>query len=385
MSNFDHIFLYLLLFLFYYFWGKYYSHSKDNFNFWILAIVPILLYVFVVGSRYGWGNDYIYYKYRMEHALTYPEEQVGFRWLNQAILWMELDYVGGYMVYSLIFIVCAFVLMQSYKDESSYMYAFVIPATLLFVNFAIRQGVALGFVLLAIYFLNKKKWFGVILSIFIASSIHYSILITVAIIGINYLFFKKPINWKITIPLYLFFTFFYDIKQTAIVSKYIQYISLDNNFQRYIDKTDLWFGVEAIGEHFEQSLSAKIISSIFYIAIIFLGYYALKSKPNSRIVYIYNSTTIGIILLRIVYQFEILRRIVQPWVILYFIPLGYIIYVFINIQKNKTYFIENKSYNYIKRLLPLYKVGLFCILFYFLLYWGRFIFMSPNYLFFWNI
>lgn len=382
MSPSEHIVLYLILFSFYYLWGKCFSNQKDAIIYWVSAIIPILLYSFIVGSRYGWGNDYMSYKYKMEHAFTFPDEQIGFRWLNQAIDLMGLNFVGGYIIYSFIFILCAFILIRSYKKESKHMYVFLIPATFIFINYAIRQGIAFSFMMLALYFFNSKKWVLMIIAIIIGSIIHTSILVTIVMVGGIYILFKKPISWKITIPLYLFFTFIYDVSNTAFISKMLGDISLGNKFQNYIDSSDRWFGEQAIEDAFIQSMPAKILSSLFNIAIIYLGYYALKFKENSKILYLYNVSTIGMIFLRAVYQFEILRRFALPMVILYFIPLGYAIYVFGYIKR---FHINFQIFKFSKIPLSLYYTYVFIIVFYLILFLGRFIFLNQEAMFFWNV
>jgi len=59
MSIIEHIILFSLLFGVYAFWGKYLV-NKNDMAFWQAAIVPI-------GSRYGWGNDYFWYKAQFEN------------------------------------------------------------------------------------------------------------------------------------------------------------------------------------------------------------------------------------------------------------------------------------------------------------------------------
>lgn len=381
MSPIEHIILYSILFVFFYIWGKYNYNAQDEHVFWPMAILPIFLYSFIVGSRYGWGPDYFGYKYRMENAFTYYEEQVGFRWLNQIINLIGFNYVVGYIIYSLIFMFGAFILIRSYHKESKYMYAFLVPAILIFVNSAIRQGVALSFLLVAIYFMNKRKWLAVAIFILIGSSIHSVTLLPAIILLCFLLFIKQPLDWRITIPLYLFFTFIFDGSKIGFLADYLQYISLDNKFQGYIDKSDLWFSSDAANDIYEQGTFALIMSSGFYISIIFLGYQALKTKMNQQILFIYNSFVFSVILFRAVFLYEILRRIAEPIILLYFILIGYILYIY---DFNKVLVASNIE-SPDKRKDVIYRLGIVVILIYILLFVVRFIFMRPQSRFFWNI
>jgi hypothetical protein len=385
MSNFDHIVLFLFLFSGFILWGKYFSSTPKKVEFWIFAFIPITVYSLITGSRYGWGPDYIFYKYRLENALRYPEEQLGFKWINQTIKFLDISYVGGYIIYSFVFITCVFILIRSYNRSSIYMYYFVIPATLIFVTSAIRQGLALSFVFLGLYFLNKKKWIGVILCILVGSSIHSSILVTVVIIGAVYLFIKNPINWKISIPFYLFFTFLFNPSNFSFVSIYIsKYISLGNSFQSYIDNSDVWFGKEAANDIYNQSPFALFTSSSFYISIIYLGYITLKFKTHNQIVYIYNVVVIGLIFYRIGFNFEILRRIAEPMLMLYFIVLGYTFYIIYNIKRKNFHQSLINKHKFKNQLFPYYNFFIVSILIYLILFFGRFIFLNPTANFYWN-
>ena len=387
MSNLDHIILYTFLFIYFYLWGRYNSNVKNSKRFWISALVPILLYSVIVGSRYGWGPDYLWYKFRLENAFSFKEDQVGFKLLNQAITGLGFNFVGGYIIYSLIFVICAFVLIRSYGSESKYMYAFLIPATLFVVNYAIRQGVALSFVLLAIYFFYRKRWISLVICLFIGATIHTAIIVTAAGLGACFFLFKKPISWKITIPLYLFFTFLFDSRTLGFLAPLLQkYITLDNKFQSYIDNADMWFGVEGADKRYEQGNFALIMSSLFYLSVFFIGFKALKIKPSSRILFLYNSFVLGVIFYRAVFLFEILRRFAEPLVMLYFVVLGYGVYVFsaIVIDNQALTAESNHKLNLLRQNLPIFRVGLVFILVYLFMYWGRFVFMNPTGIFYWN-
>lgn len=386
MSIIEHIFLFLFLFLCMHLWGTTASRIKNGTTYWQLALFPILVYSLIIGSRY-WGADYLFYKFRLEHAFTYYEDQVGFRWLNQGINLIGLSYVGGYIFYSLIFIICGFILIRDFREESSYMYSFFVPATLLFITGIIRQGVALSFLFLAIYFFSRRNWLGLALSILIGTSIHTAFLITVFLLGGSFVLIKKPLSWKITIPVYLFCTYLFDYTSVGIIAPIIQkYLSFSNKFQTYVDSADFWFSAEAANTKFEQGVFASIFSSLFYISVIFIGYQALKFKPSNRVLYLYNSFVLGTILFRVVFLFEILRRFAEPLVMLYFIVLGYSIYVFSLIIKNKMKLLVEGKVNMqtIKRNILLYRIGMGFILTYLMMFWGRFIFLNPQYIFFWN-
>lgn len=378
MSIFEHIFLFSFLFIFYYIWGKFNFNIKNKYQFWLLALFPILLYSFIVGSRYGWGPDYFNYKNKFENTLTYPDSQIGFRWLNQGLYLLGFNYVGVYIVYSLIYIIGVFIFIRDYGKDAKYMYAFVVPFTLQFVSTFIRQGVALGFVFLALYYLNHKKWLWLILFAAISINIHSVSVIILGVICAIHFFIKKPLNWKITIPIYVFFAFVFDVNKMSFIADYVQYFSLDSHFSNYLEDGDKWFGKDAVQDQYTQSTFALVISSLFNVCVIYLGFFALKLKQKKAVIYIYNSMVVGMILLRMVFNFELLRRLAIPFEMLSFVMLGYILYVFGNSQGIIRYL------KFKKRPTLLYYFMIFCISVYLLMFYGRFIFLNPQAMFFWN-
>ena len=374
MSIIDHILLFSLLFLVYAFWGK--NNANRSTNFWAAAIVPILLYVFIVGSRYGWGVDYPWYKFQFENV-RYIKDQIVFKWLNQFLGYIGFNYVGAFMAYAFIFIVCAFVFLRSFGESSMYMYCFFVPATMFISAHTIRQGVGLAFVFLALAFFYQKRWLYIALVTLIAFNIHSAVIVTlVVILGIYYVF-RRPIHYWLSIPLYLFFTFAFDVTKMGFIAGLLsKYVRLGNKFQGYIDNSDRWFGSEAIHESWVQSTFALTASSLFHIFLFYLGYQALKLRVNKQVLCMYHTVVFGCIFLRAAFLNEILRRIAEAWVMFYFVPLGYIFYVYFQDCKQE----ENDES---RRLKKHFQVGITFILAYLLMYWGRFTFFNERADFFW--
>lgn len=334
-----------------------------------------MLYSFILGCRYGWGNDYLFYKYRFENPYGYADEDEGYRLLNIFLNDIGCNYVGAFVAYSLIFIVSAFIWIKDYK-ENRYMLALFLPATLIFSTFPIRQAVAHSFVFLAFHFLNKKQWLLLLMMILCMYNIHASSVITISLCGILFLVGEKMIPWKISIPIYIIVTLASDIFSTHIFNFFdsiLPSISLDNKFQNYIDNSDRWFGEESVNEEWKQGTFTLFLSMAFHISIIYIGYIALKYRPKGKIFYIYNSMYVGFLLLRMFFTVELLRRIANPFVMLYFVPLGYALS-----------FLNNNIRRLGKKERFLCRASVSFVVIYLVLYWGRFILRSPNYIFFWN-
>ena len=374
MSNLDHIVLFTLLFAVFFFITKW-NQKFLNKHFWAIASVPILAYSLVLGCRYGWGHDYLWYKRRFENPYWYADEDPGFRILNLFLQDIGFNYVGAFIFYSFVLIVGAYVLVRDYK-ENKYMLALFLPATLLFSTFPIRQAVAHAFVFLGFHFLNKRKWIWSVFMIVCMYSIHPSSIITFAVCSALFFVVKKPFPYQILIPIYIVVTVAADIFSAYFFnffSNISSYLVLDNKFQNYLDKSEIWFGTEGMNEDWEQGTLALFLSMAFHTSMIYIGGIALKYRPNNLVVYFYNGMIVGLLLLRLFFTLEILKRIANPFVLLYFIPTGYAIS-----------FICDNTYKLTKKEKLLCRFSVTSILIYLVLYWGRFILQSPGYKFFWN-
>ena len=375
MSNISHIILYVFLFfVFYSFILK--KQNYINKNYIYVVIIPILIYSLVVGMRYGWGPDYLWYKFRFEHPLDYEDEDLGFRLFNMFIAKLGFNHVGVFISYSLVFISSGFILLRSY-NENKYMIFLFLLATLSFHTTAIRQAFAHSFVFLYIYYLNKQKWLYLIPCVFFQISIHGATILTTFYITAFYFFTKKPLNCKYVIILYILLSLF-SIQLSGFVSSYITDIVtslgfIDNKFSGYIDNSDRWFGSDAIDEERIQSTMGFIMSVLYYSSSIYIGAIALKYKPKFSIIYIYNASVVGFIIFRLFLLFEILKRIAIPLEMLYFIPTGYAFYFFKYYRK----LLSPKEKMY-------YSASIYIIVIYYIMYYGRFILLSPERIFIWN-
>lgn len=375
MSILEHIVLYSILFCSFFAMTKI-NQQFLNKHYWQIVCIPIILYSIVLGCRYGWGNDYLFYKKRFENPFAYKDENIGFRTLNLLLHELGLNYVGAYIVYSLIFIVAAFILIQKYK-ANKYMLLLFLPATLLQSTFTIRQSVATSFIFISLAFINDRKWMLTIGMSIVAYLIHPGAILTLLVIALFYFIkMQKPLPWELTIPLYIAATLFSEFLSQyifPILNETLTGMVLNNKFQSYIDNSDKWFSLEGSNDIYKQNIITQILSTIFHISMIYIGNVFLNKTKKTNIIYIYNAVVIGLILLRLFFTLEILRRIANPLVSFYFIPIGYAFYLYLN----KAQIISHKEHLYCK-------MGFYSIIVYLILFYGRFLLQSPDYIFFWN-
>jgi len=259
------------------------------------------------------------------------------------------------------------------------MYCLLVQATLITSTWTIRQGVGLAFIFLALMFFFKRKWLYVILATLIAFNIHSATIVTFAIIIGIFFGFKKPIHFWISIPLYIFFAMVFDVGKMTFLADFLSNnINLESKFQLYIDMSDRFFGEDAIEEEWKQSTFALIMSSLFHVSLIYLGYIALKTRENKQVLLMYHTYVLGSIALRAVFLYEIPRRIIGPLEIFYFIPLGYVFYVYFRDCKQQ-------GNQYAVLLRKYFPIGITFILAYLFMYWGRWLLLNSDANFFWNV
>lgn len=376
MSNLDHILLYLFSFLLFYIWGKC-NYKRKSYNYWLSALLPLLIVSFIIGSR-TWGADYSWYKYQFEHAFNseiLQEEQPLFVYFNRFLSLCGFDYVGAFMLYSFVYLIASFSLYRSFGESSKYMYAFLLTAYLDFGASIIRQTFALGFAIYSILYFNGKKWIGAILFLIIATQIHSaSIIFIVFFIGFK-LIDSKVLPIHITIPLYLVLIFFFKPEWLNGLSSLFAGLNLgESKFQSYVDNSDIWFSQEGMNDIYSQGIVALVLNTAFVLSLFILGYKALIQKPQKDIIVMYNMMVVGYIGLRFFFNLEILRRFFIPNTMLYPVVLGYALYVFQN-RLSVINYAKNKK---------IIKLCYFAIALWLFLYWGRFIFLQPDYKFFWD-
>lgn len=361
-----------------YIWGVL-NYRKQGVHFWMSALLPIIIVSFIIGSR-TWGADYYNYKRQFVNTLyatLYMDQQPFFLFINSLLRGLGFNYVGAFSFYTFIYLLGMFCFVHSFGASSKYMYAFILFSYIGFGTDIIRQAFAMGFVFFMLYYYEQRKWMLAFVFAIIAFFLHSVTIITMTMFVSFSFLLKNPLNIKYTIPIYLLLVFVYKPEYTAFLAPFLSSIHLgDSKFQGYLDDSDKWFSKNGANEIYTQGAGALILNTLFIIGLIYLGYQALKEKKNDRIAGIYNFVVVGYMMLRVFNNFEILRRIAIPMTLLWPIIMGYSIFI---LKKNKnTALMDRKS----KKIM---KISFFCIYLFLALYWGRFVFLSPEKMFYWQL
>ena len=372
MSSFEHVFLYLTLYLLCILTDVC-IHKKENKITGVVILLTFCVYVFTEGLRYGRGVDYFGYGSAYLHSRS--TDQPVFDWINKAVLELDLTTNGllpygiCFIAYAVIFIGALFTLYRLFKYNTRCFLLLGCLATLYMTEWTIRQGVSMSLFLPSIYYLEKNKYRVAFLFILFSVLVHFGNTVSIVILLSCFVFFRhKPFPITLTIPLYLIIQLsvelLYPYLETYVVM--LNLTALGGNFQSYIDNANRNFGEAGVQEEWRRGELTQLLTTLFYCGLIIVGYYTHKIKSFGT--YIYNSFVIGII---IVEPFHLLGNVTRVFLldsVLWFVPLSIALYNYKLIKGNY-----------------LVKVAFVFIFIYIMTYWGRYVFFNPTAKYVWNI
>lgn len=343
MFNIEHFLLFTILFGLSYVLTM--KPQKDyEKNFWGTAAFFIIAYTIIVGLRYGWGHDYFRYEnsYNMQEFNHYKNYDIAYWGLFEIEKALGLSFSESLMLSTLLIICSYFYLVKAMKGDR-YMLMLFLPATITITTYAMRQfqaiayiNIAAGLLLFSDNLLLRKKISITISAILLLLAYHtHAASILYAAPFIAFIFLKKigALPYKTTIIAYIGCIVFSSIIN-AIFSEYIinlaQNLVVTDHLQGYVDQIEgRVLGDDAVDEAtYGYSGAFQIFHYIGYIALLYVTGRALKIAPNKNVTIIYNIVVIATLLQEVFFLQEIMLRLITPFFVLYFIPLGYAINVF---------------------------------------------------------
>lgn len=349
MFNIEHFLLFTILFGLSFALATKPQKSYDR-NFWGATAFFIIAYTLIVGLRYGWGHDYVRYEYYY-NILEYDyskDYDVAFWNFYKVVKAIDLPFSGWLLISTLTIIVSYFYIVKAMKGDK-YMLMLFLPATLLTTTYAMRQfqaiayiNIAVGLLLFSDNLLQKKKISIVISTILLLLAYHtHAGSIAYAMPFLLFLFYKKAgaLPYKVTIIAYLGCIVFSSIINAILsdnILNMIQGLTVTDHLQGYVDHVEgRVLGEDAIDEAtFGYGGAFQIFHYVAYVALFYITGKALKIAPNKNVTIIYNIVIVALLLQEVFFAQEMLRRVIDPFAILYFIPLGYAISVYMQ-YKNK--------------------------------------------------
>lgn len=388
MSGLDHIFLYCLMFALAIVYDKQYRltlyKSSTSIRPNILPLISdslAIVFIITEGLRYGRGVDQIgnygplYLHCMSPNLINHDMEQL-FILLNQTIY--KIDITRDFLPFGIIFIIyaaifwfCLWHLYRNYSKISKCFLLFAIFATNYITEWTIRQGVSYSFILLGLHFLHRKRWKSVIICVILSFGIHHGNIISILLIGCCYTFlYKKPLSWKISVPVFVVLELF--IQSTSVVNivqnvlSHVDLTGFSGGYSSYVDN-NVFERETSLAADWERGALTQILTILFYSALLVFG--NLTCKINSKVIFIYNVFVIGILLYEPFRLSGTFSRLFLSASTLWFIPISIGLYHY-------------------KDMLSKFKISRVCfllIIFYLLLYNGRYVFLNPDAKYVWNL
>jgi|GEM_PF-1893404 len=349
MFNIEHFLLFTILFGLSFALATKSQKSYDRY-FWGATAFFIIAYTLIVGLRYGWGDDYVRYEYYY-NILEYnysKDYDVAFWNFYKIVKAFGLPFSGWLVISTQTIIVSYFYIVKAMKGDK-YMLMLFLPATLLTTTYAMRQfqaiayiNIAVGLLLFSDNLLQKKKISIVISTILLLLAYHtHAGSIAYAIPFLLFIFYKKAnaLPYKITIIAYLGCIVFSGIINAILsdnILNMIQGLIVTDHLQGYVNRADsILVGEDSVSENvFAYGGAFQILHYVAYVALFYITGKALKIAPNKDVTIIYNIVIVALLLQEVFFAQEILRRLIDPLSLLYFIPLGYAINVYMQYRNN---------------------------------------------------
>ena len=159
--KFDFCILFTILFVIFIYAGRHISANSAKINnsksYWHYSFLAIIFYSLIVGLRYARGRDYLWYKFQYENVLNPPVEQEPlFMLFNKIFYFLDFPYWLVFIIYSLIWIYLFFLFFKHFQYLGTWGVPMLFLSSVGFTETAIRQAVAMAFVLPVITSLFEK-------------------------------------------------------------------------------------------------------------------------------------------------------------------------------------------------------------------------------------
>ncbi|WP_313608488.1 EpsG family protein [Dysgonomonas sp.] len=248
----NYIFLETLLLFIFIFCGFGISKGRKD-QFWIYSSIVIISYSLIKGLRYGRGPDYLWYKLQYENMDLAEKKELGFRFVNEILSALDIPYYGAFILYSFVLIVAVMMLLKNYREIAMYaLPIFFIVTGSYWATAAIRQYLAMAFILIAFLYLMKDHIWKCLGFMLIGILIHTA----------SFIFLP-------------FFLLFYYIKIPIKSPK-------DVKFSGYLNNAEFWF-TDAGSDGNIASITLLFRRLLSNVILIYFGVKYLNRIQNFRL------------------------------------------------------------------------------------------------------
>lgn len=280
----NYIFLETLLLFIFIFCGFGISKGRKD-QFWIYSSIAIISYSLIKGLRYGRGPDYLWYKLQYENMDLAEKKELGFRFINEILSALDIPYYGAFILYSFVLIVAVMMLLKHYREIAMYaLPIFFIVTGSYWATAAIRQYLAMAFILIAFLYLMKDHIWKCLGFMLIGILIHTASFIFLPFFLLFY-YIKIPIKSPYPlIALYLIVFFMWKIEYWSEYVILFDALSLDKDvkFSGYLNNAEFWF-TDAGSDGNIASITLLFRRLLSNVILIYFGVKYLNRIHNFRL------------------------------------------------------------------------------------------------------
>lgn len=339
--DFDYIVLNVLMLMVFYLSGKNIQRGR---SFWTSACWMIILFTFVLGSRYLRGTDYAHYSADFYYSNVWGG-QWAYSYLISFLKSIGFDRYTCFHAYSFIEILCSMVFLKKYAQYGKYIFPFFLIAVIKFDEYQVRQALSFSFVFLymkylfdlkldriSIQSLIAKENIGIvskaIACLFLATGIHSVNLMLALLITIIYFFVRFPLPCVFTIPLVFFCQYaMAAVFDFSIFNKFLIYFQNDDLVGIYVDNGNQWFSSAGYEEKYDRNVFVGLLECLGTCCLFYLGHRLISRKCKlQEYVTMYNVFVLGILFQMSFRKLELLNRIGGDLALMWFLPLSLVLY-----------------------------------------------------------
>lgn len=315
MIQFVYIFFKIIELTVFIVFGKKMSKTGVRKEYWKLSVVPILTYSLIEGLRFGrkidWNVYYFRYEQLGQNVNFLDNYEPLFRYICYVLYQLGVPYPGFIFLQCLFFIICAFVVVENFKERCRW----IIPLILVCATgneMFIRWFLSFSFVLLSFNSFIKRKYIYTVIWFVCAFACHSGIIVF-ALFFILYKFLNScTLPPVVAVALLFVTTFVMSLNNLMFITQITSFLSpiLGDSFSRssYLDATEnilsgTWGHVGVM----EQSKAFYYRVFLMYAPVIYWGRDLMRNYKMGY--FIYNIFVIGALCSPLFVLVEIFNRI----------------------------------------------------------------------------
>lgn len=304
-------------------------------HYWAYMCIAILIFSLNEGLRWGRGTDFNNYYLAYQEISKYKfssDFEPFFTCLVLLCNYLEFNYQAFVILLSFILILSASIFLQNHKNGLTY----ALPLLTFYLFMAenlMRWFLAFSFILISLYYLEKKKYLFYIILSTVAVLTHYASIIPIIVIFI--IFHIKKIILPPLVALTIFCVLFIIFKPTymSFLAELIQQVQLANRFSGYQQNAEVWL----TGDNLEMG-KLSLSNTLNCIYTITIGFKIFQQTDRKNDIYIYNLALIGSVLAPALNQIELFMRINFLFYIFQFYVIAYCFYDIFNKRKKTAWY-----------------------------------------------